>query len=51
MKAKVDDHNANLETVKRQVLMTAKEEIELGVVRQIKSEREQFKASNEQNKK
>jgi hypothetical protein len=27
MKAKVDDYNANLEAIKRQVLITAKEEI------------------------
>ena len=46
MKAKVDDYNANLEAIKRQVLMTAKEEITQEVNRQMKSEREQFKVNN-----
>ena len=46
MKAKVDDYNANLEAIKRQVLMTAKEKITQEVNRQMKFEREQFKANN-----
>ena len=46
MKAKVDDYNANLEAIKRQVLMTAKEEITQELNWQMKSEREQFKANN-----